>query len=190
MNFDALLEKLEAQGARNDETAVNKQDKYLNITRDTGELLSVLIKASKCSDILEIGTSNGYSTLWLASSISEKGKVITVDISAKKLAMARSNLQSVNLQHKVDFIHADFLEFIKGNQRQYDLVFLDADRTQYLSVEKEIVSSIKPGGLLICDNAISHSHELETFIDNIKKNLDFTCSVISVGKGEFIAVKA
>ncbi len=190
MNLDVLLEKLEEQAAKNDEREINKKDKYLNITRDTGELLSVLIKASKCSDILEIGTSNGYSTLWLASSISEKGKVITVEISAKKLEMARSNLKSVNLQHKVDLIHSDFSEFMRINKKQYDLVFLDADRAQYLSVEKEIVSSIKPGGLLICDNAISHSHELEAFIDKIKRNRDFTCSVVSVGKGEFIAVKA
>ncbi len=190
MNLDALLAQLEAQGADNDETAVNKQDKYLNITRDTGELLGLLIKACKCSDILEIGTSNGYSTLWLASSIGENGKVITVDISDKKLAMAKNNLQLANLQHRVDFIHADFLAFIKGNQRQYDLVFLDADRTQYLSVEEEIISAIKPGGLLICDNAISHSHELAAFIVKIKSNPDFTCSIVSVGKGEFIAVKA
>ncbi len=190
MNLDVLLKKLEEQGTRNDEQEINRQDKYLNITRDTGELLSILIKASKCSDILEIGTSNGYSTLWLASSISEKGKVVTVDISAKKLAMAKSNLKLANLQRKVDFIHADFSEFMRGNQKQYDLVFLDADRTQYLSIAKEIVSSIKLGGLLVCDNAISHSQELEAFINEIKRNSDFTCSIVSVGKGEFIAVKA
>ncbi len=190
MNLDVLLERLEEQSAKNDEKAINRKDKYLNITRDTGEFLSILIKASKCADILEIGTSNGYSTLWLASSISEKGKVTTVEISAKKLEMARNNLKLANLQGKVDFIHADFSEFMRAKQKQYDLVFLDADRTQYLSVEKEIIASIKPGGLLICDNAISHSHELATFIDKIKSNRDFTCGVVSVGKGEFIAVKA
>ncbi len=190
MNLEALLKNLEEQGKENDAREIGREDKLLNITRDTGEFISTLIKASNSSSILEIGTSNGYSTLWLASSINDGGKVKTVEISAKKVDMARRNFESAKLQNKIDLICSDFIDFMKSNQEQYDLVFLDSDRTKYISIENEIISSIKSGGLLICDNAISHSYELKPFITKIKSNSIFTCSTVPVGKGEFIAVKA
>jgi predicted O-methyltransferase YrrM len=69
MDLDYFLKELEQRGIHNDEIQADRALKYLNITRDTGEFLRVLVRATRASKILEIGTSNGYSTLWLASSI-------------------------------------------------------------------------------------------------------------------------
>lgn len=81
MDLTALLRELEQLGEENDATVEQKELKYLNITRDTGEFLAVLIKASVVRQALEIGTSNGYSTLWLASALPEDGHVTTLEVS-------------------------------------------------------------------------------------------------------------
>lgn len=79
MEFSAIMDELEQLGLENDQAQSDKSKKYLNITRDTGELLAVLIKATGAAKVLEIGTSNGYSTLWLASALPENGHIYTIE---------------------------------------------------------------------------------------------------------------
>ncbi|HGE6115915.1 TPA: O-methyltransferase, partial [Vibrio cholerae] len=85
------MEDLEQFGIQNDLAQSDKSKKYLNITRDTGEFLSVLVKATGANRILEIGTSNGYSTIWLASALPDDGKVYTIEANPQKIEEASLN---------------------------------------------------------------------------------------------------
>jgi predicted O-methyltransferase YrrM len=88
----SFLQELERFGAENDARASLRQQKMLNLTPETGELLAILAHGAKARRVLEIGTSNGYSTLWLADAIQAvSGSVVTVDVSAAKAATARSS---------------------------------------------------------------------------------------------------
>lgn len=93
-----LLRELEEFGSTNDAATDDRSRKMLNITHDTGVFLALLVKASKAKKVLEIGTSNGYSTLWLADAVGEGGSVTTIEQAPHKRAMAERNFQRAGLR--------------------------------------------------------------------------------------------
>jgi predicted O-methyltransferase YrrM len=190
-----LLDELERFGAEND-AGIDRADtaraqRMLNITRDTGEFLAVLVRATRARDILEIGTSNGYSTLWLAdAAAADGGEVTTVELQAAKHAMALENFTRAGLRDRIDALNADAGEVLRvAGDAAYDLVFLDSDRGRYEGWWPEIRRVLRPRGLLVVDNAVSHAHEMAAFVQAVKDD-GFTCSLVPVGKGEFVATRA
>ncbi|NAW85566.1 O-methyltransferase [Photobacterium halotolerans] len=190
MSLALLLAELEALGEQNDATESDRSKKLLNITRDTGEFLSVMVKATRAVNVLEIGTSNGYSTLWLASSLPAAGKVVTVEKQADKITMATENFVRAGLQDRIEQIQADAGEFIQSTDLSFDFIFLDADRSAYMDYIDLLLSKLSAGGVLVCDNAISHRHELEAFTDYLCRREGLTTCLLPVGKGEFVVYKA
>ncbi|WBS03590.1 class I SAM-dependent methyltransferase [Pseudoduganella sp. SL102] len=196
MNADLtlLLDELERFGAANDGGIARgdpaSAQRMLNITRDTGEFLAVLVRATRARDILEIGTSNGYSTLWLAdAAAADGGKVTTVELHDTKYAMAQENFKRAGLDDRIDALNADAGEVLRvAGDAAYDLVFLDSDRAQYAGWWPEIRRVLRPRGMLVVDNAVSHADEMASFIDAVKAD-GFTCSLVPVGKGEFLATR-
>ncbi|HEX8602947.1 MAG TPA: class I SAM-dependent methyltransferase [Pseudoduganella sp.] len=200
MNADLnlLLDELERFGAAND-AGIDRADpgraqRMLNITRDTGEFLAVLVRATRARDILEIGTSNGYSTLWLADAVgtaagTDGGVVTTVELQAAKYAMALENFARAGLRDRIDALNADAGEVLRvAGDAAYDFIFLDSDRAQYEAWWPEIRRVLRPRGLLVVDNAVSHAHEMESFVQAVKDD-GFHCSLVPVGKGEFLATR-
>ncbi|GGW27038.1 O-methyltransferase [Vreelandella hamiltonii] len=189
MELKKILKELEILGQENDASVEDRDRKYLNITRHTGQFLEVLIKASAVKRVLEIGTSNGYSTLWIASALPEDGHITTLEVSSFKVAQAQNNFKRAGLEHKIALVQADAMDFLESCDQLFDLVFLDADRSSYLQLAGRIVSLVRPGGLLVCDNAISHAEELDEFFCFINTSGEFTATTLPVGKGEFVACK-
>jgi predicted O-methyltransferase YrrM len=189
VDLEALLVELENYGEKNDAEVTERSRRLLNITRETGEFLAVLIKATRAEHILEVGTSNGYSTLWLAAAIPPSGTVTTLEVLPHKIEQARHNFQKAGLQQKIKLVQTDAVEYFKTLNGQYDLIFLDAERTDYMKFAAEVTEALREGGLLVCDNAISHPSELIDFTNYIKGQPDFTTCLVPVGKGEFLACK-
>src|SRR5262245_3660748 len=132
-DLDALLAELEAFGKANDDTHSERPRRMLNITRDTGEFLSVLVRAMGARRVLEIGTSNGYSTLWLASAARAiGGAVTTVEAAAYKVGLARANFERAGLASAIQLLHEDAGAVLaRSAERGFDLVFLDSERPEY-----------------------------------------------------------
>jgi predicted O-methyltransferase YrrM len=186
-----LLRELERFGADNDARASQRHEKMLNITPQTGEFLALLVQAAKARRVLEIGTSNGYSTLWLAEAVKAiSGNVVTVEVSAAKAEMARQNLERSGLSPWVRQEVTEAGEFL-GQQppSTVDLLFLDADREQYLAWWPWAQRVLAPGGLLVVDNAVSHAAEMEGFMAEVRAAPGWRSLVVPVGNGEFVAVK-
>ena len=190
MNLSLILADLEELGHSNDSIEPERSKKYLNITRDTGEFLSVLVKSTRSQKILEVGTSNGYSTIWLASSLPENGLVTTIEYSLQKFNEAKINFENANLTSKIEQIHGEAKKSLIKLSGQFDIIFLDADRSLYMSMIIEIEKLLKPGGLIVTDNAISHEHELSEFMGYFKRKTEYSCCLVPVGKGEFLAYKS
>nr|WP_320012451.1 O-methyltransferase [uncultured Desulfobulbus sp.] len=190
MDLDNMLKELEQKGICNDEAQSDKALKYLNITKDTGEFLRVLVLATRSSKILEVGTSNGYSTIWFASSIPSDGTVTTIEYSERKAEEALSNFQRAGLANKIELLQGDAQAMLKDLSDQYDLIFLDADRSMYMDMIEDISRLLKTGGLIVCDNAISHESELAEFTAYLKSQQNYSTSLVPVGKGEFLAHKS
>ncbi|MGB8644920.1 MAG: O-methyltransferase [Anaerolineae bacterium] len=186
-----LLKELEQFGNDNDAQTANRSNKMLNITPDTGAFLHLLIRALGAKRVLEIGTSNGYSTLWLAEAVQPlRGKVVTLEIAAHKAEMARANFARAGVQEWVELHLGDAGEFLKQQQADsFDFVFLDSNRESYVGWWGELQGILRPGGLLVVDNAESHAHELTDFFRCVHETPGYITSLVPVGKGEFVVLK-
>lgn len=193
MNDDlkTLMGELEAFGRSNDAVTEERSLRMLNITRDTGEFLRVLVLATRAKNILEIGTSNGYSTLWLASAVSAAGgQVTTVEMSPSKFAMARSNFARSGLIRHINQVNTDGARFLReAPDAAYDIVFLDSQRSEYVNWKADVKRVMRVGGLLVVDNAESHKEQMADFRHALQQDPDFAVSLVQVGKGELLACR-
>ena len=164
----------------------------LNITRDTGAFLAVLALATMARRVLEIGTSNGYSTLWLAEAAQRLGgTVTTVECSDYKAGLASANFARSGLAPFITLVQDDAARFLhRTEQSAYDLIFLDSERRQYVRWWPDLRRSLRAGGSLVVDNATSHPEELRALSTIIGMDPQFATCLVPVGKGEFLAVKA
>jgi len=188
----ALLAELEEFGQQNDATITDRPRRMLNITRDTGEFLAVLVKATNAKRVLEIGTSNGYSTLWLARAAqSIGGTVTTVEKAELKTEMARATFARSGLAAVISLVHDDAGAVLKRmTDNSFDLVFLDSERPEYPGWWPDLRRVLRAGGLLVVDNATSHPEQMAPFVALVTADRFFTTSLVPVGNGEFLATKA
>ena len=183
--------ELERFGQANDAATKDRPRRMLNITRDTGEFLAVLVRATSARRVLEIGTSNGYSTLWLADAAGGiGGSVTTVESAEYKLELASANFARSGLSPFITLVHDDAGRVLKhSDQSAYDLIFLDSERQEYPGWWPELRRVLRRGGLLIVDNATSHTEEMAPFIALVTADPHFHTCLVPVGNGEFLAVK-
>jgi len=188
---EALKSELERFGEANDAATAERSRRMLNITRDTGEFLSVLIRAIGAREVLEIGTSNGYSTLWLAEAVrATGGRVSTVEVSDYKVAMASATFARSGLGTVISLVHDDAGRvLLRSEADAFDFVFLDSERSEYSAWWPQLRRVLRSGGLLVVDNAISHIEQMAPLTALVKADSLFTTSLVPVGNGELLAVK-
>ena len=190
--LENLLTEIEQFGHDNDSATVERPRKMLNITRDTGEFLAVLVRATLARRVLEIGTSNGYSTLWLASAARDiGGSVTTVEKSQYKIDLAAKNFARSGLASSISQVQDDAGPLLERSpDGVFDLIFLDSERPEYSGWWTHLCRVLRPGGLLVVDNATSHPGEVAPFVAQVKADAEFITSLVPVGNGEFLAVRA
>jgi predicted O-methyltransferase YrrM len=185
-----LLESLARFGEDNDARETLRPKRMLNITRDTGRLLWILVSGMRATRILEIGTSNAFSTIWLADAArSTGGRVTSLEVNPDKIAQARANLASAGLADLVEIIQGPAADTLPGLPGPFDLVFLDADRPSYLTYLELLVPRLRSGGILIADNVASHAHELQDFLSSVKSHPQLFAVTVPIGNGEELALK-
>jgi len=189
-SLKALLKELEAFGRQHDSTVADRAGRMLNITPDTGEFLAVLTRAIGATRILELGTSNGYSTLWLAEAAGPGALVTTVELAPEKIALARTNFARACMQERIRQIEGEAGAYLAGcGDASVDLLFLDSERRAYTDWWPQLARVLRPGGLIVVDNAISHAQELAPFMQAVREQPGWSGSLVQVGKGQFLAVK-
>ncbi len=186
----ALLDELEHFGRTNDETQQSHRQKMLNLEPVTARLLHFIFRSSRRKRILEIGTSNGYSTIWIAAAVeSMDGHVVSIDRNAEKHKLARANLEKAGLADRVELITNLAIEAIPGLNGQFDAVFFDADRLT-AGTELELLLPKLAGDVIVAaDNAVSHPGEIAVYLETIRAFPDFWEFVVPIGKGLSIAYR-
>jgi len=182
-----VLDELEAWGQENDRTQSDRSRKMLNLELETAEIVSGLIAGAKAKRVLEIGTSNGYSTIWLAASVESGGRVISIDRNPEKLRMARENLERAGVEDRTELLLGNATEIVAGLEGPFDAVFFDADRFSAPEQLALLLPKLSPKALLLADNALSHPGEIAGYLAAIHALPDFKHEVISVGKGLSVA---
>jgi predicted O-methyltransferase YrrM len=189
--LQALLSKLESEGQRHDQGEPEHARRMLNLERATAEVLALWIRSSHRRHVLEIGTSNGYSTLWLAWAVQPfGGRVTSIDRSADKHALAGANLRQAGLRDIVELRQGEGAEVIARLDGPFDAVFFDADRYSAPAQLESLMSKLAPDVLLFSDNALSHPQELAGYLAVVRALPDFEHTIVPVGKGLSVAYRA
>jgi predicted O-methyltransferase YrrM len=185
-----LLLELETWGKEHDTHEAEHSKRMLNLEPDTAQLISIFIQSGQRTRILEIGTSNGYSTIWLASATqTTAGHVTSIEHSPEKWAMAVENLKRAGLSERATLLQGDARDVLEWLEGAYDLVFLDANRSQYPSLLPLLLLRLAPGGLVLADNVHSHAREIADYLNAIRSDPHFAHVVVGVGKGLSVAYK-
>jgi predicted O-methyltransferase YrrM len=186
----ALLTELHSFGATHDATKPDRLDRFRNLEPDTASLLAVMARATGARRVLELGTSNGYSTIWLADAVrATGGNLVTVDVDAARSEMAAANLKHADLAQFVELRVQDAAETLRESADDaWDLVFLDAERPHYVSYWPDLVRTLRPNGLLVVDNVISHADQVAAFRALVSSDPRVTDTVAPTGAGALLVV--
>lgn len=152
----ALLAKL------NRDTHVNILQPRMLSGHFQGRLLSLLSKMIRPERILEIGTYTGYSALCMAEGLTENGKIITLDINAQLEDFVRSYISESDYAPKIDYRICNAMEEIPQLDEQFDLVFIDADKMNYINYYNLVFDKVKPGGYILSDNVLWSGKVIQT----------------------------
>jgi predicted O-methyltransferase YrrM len=157
---------------------------------DSGRLLYVLTLAKAAESIVEIGTSHGYSTLWLASAAKANGgAVVTCDINPERIAEARQNFDDAGLADVIEILEGDARQTLRDRGEPVDLLFIDAEKSYYETFFDVVYQRLVKGGMVIADNVISHQDELEDYIAYVENHPNLESARVPIGRGLEISVK-
>ena len=185
-----LLSELETSGLENDARESERSKKMLNLEPETAHLISVLVRSSRSTRLLEIGTSNGYSTIWLAwAARTTGGHVTSIERSAEKQAQAAANLERAGLRDRVDLRLGDAMVVVAELDGPFDFVFFDADRISAPAQLQLLLPKLLPGAHVLADNALSHPDEIAGYLAAVEA-AGFDHLIVPIGKGLSLAYKS
>lgn len=183
--LEALLDQLHRDGVEFDAAKADRRERRRNLEPDSARLLHLLALATGASRLLELGTSNGYSTIWLGAALAANGgTMVSVDLDAVRLAEARANVAAAGLDDTVELRREDALAALAGSaEGDWDMIFLDAERPQYPAYWANLVRALRPGGLLAVDNVISHADEVADFRTLVEADRRVSEALVPTGAG-------
>jgi caffeoyl-CoA O-methyltransferase len=182
----AVLDRLYAEDAAQRAAGLPSSQRTRNVDRETGEWLNLLVRATGAKNILEIGSSNAVSTILLADAArANGGRVTGTEIIPERAADANRNLAEAGLADVATVVTGDARETTTGLEGPFDLVFIDAEKDDYPAHLLAIVDRVRPGGLILADNVVSHDvsayqnlvrerDDLETVTIPLNRGIEFT----------------
>ena len=182
----SYLEKLDTSD-RTDGTS--RLDRLRQIPAETGKFLALMAAMAPDGTIVEIGTSAGYSTLWLSLSCHDNNrKIRTFEIMEDKIKLARETFHLAGVEDVIELIEGDAKKLL-GEVKKITFCFLDAEKEDYISYYDIILPKMVSGGILIADNVISHQEALEPFVKMAQNDCRVDALVVPIGKGELVCKK-
>jgi predicted O-methyltransferase YrrM len=173
MDFiDQKLDTYVCAHSENESELLNELNRQTNLTvlqprmlsgHFQGRVLSMLSHMIKPNRILEIGTYTGYSALCLAEGLTENGKLITIDINEELEDITREYIQKAKMENVIDYVIGNAMEIIPTLSEEFDIVFIDADKSNYCNYYKLVFDKVKKGGYIIADNVLWSGKVLEEY---------------------------
>jgi caffeoyl-CoA O-methyltransferase len=174
----AVLTRLEEEDRREREAGLPAAQRSRQVTPATGRFLFTVIAPQPAVEVLEIGGSRGYSTIWLAAAARILGgSVLSLEWDPAKIEAWRSNVEEAGLSEWADLVEGDAFETLETIEDVYDVVFLDAEKTDYEALFGLARGKVEPGALVIADNVVSHE-ELHAY--SAARQADATLTSVTV----------
>ena len=159
------------------------------IPPETGKFIALLAATAPQGTYLEIGTSAGYSTLWLTLACRETGrKLATFEVLEEKIRLARETFKTAGIEETVELVVGDAREYLH-NYKDISFCFLDADKEVYFDCYEKIVPDLVKGGLLVADNATTHKEVLTPMLDRALNDERVDALVVPIGSGLLVCRK-
>ena len=185
-----VLARLEMRDEQERARGLPGSERIQALHPDSGRLLYVLALALGAKHIVEVGTSHGYSTLWLAAAAQANGgKVITCDINPERIAAARQNFADAGLGGVIEILEGDARDTLRGRSEPVDLLFIDSTKSYYETFFDVVYPRMVKGGIVVADNVLSHRDELEDYISYVENHPNLESAMIPIGRGLEISVK-
>jgi len=196
-----VLADLEIQSTieKSKKVKIPSEDRMLAITKDTGELINMILRLKNAKNMLEVGMSTGYSTIWSAEAISEKsGKIITIEQNPSKIKRAKENFQKAGVTNTITIKKGFAMQILTElNLHQkyrdfFDFVLIDADKENVIKYFDLILPMVPVGGVIVTDNMLypeKFREDMKKFSDYLKKNPKLRTITLSIGNGEEITIK-
>ena len=159
------------------------------IPPDTGRFVALLAAGAPPGRYLEIGTSAGYSALWIALACRQVGRRLTTyEVMAEKAALARETFALTGVGDVVEFVHGDARDHLEGDS-DIAFCFLDAEKEVYRDCYEAVIPRLVSGGLLVADNAINHAPTLQPMLDRALADERVDAMIVPIAKGELVCRK-
>jgi caffeoyl-CoA O-methyltransferase len=160
----AVLARLEAEDADERARGVPREQRARQVARTTGQFLFAFVAPQTDCEVLEIGGSRGYSSIWLGAGVRYLGgRVLSLENDPAKVEAWRRNVAEAGLEDWCELIDGDALEVVPGIADVFDVVFLDAEKDQYEQLFTEARTKLEPGAVVIADNVVSHEDVLGAY---------------------------
>lgn len=193
---NGILQELEQYAATNHTPIV---------TADVANLLKVLIKSNHVTKILEIGTAIGYSSILMGLNAGNECKLVTIEKNDELAELAKTNIKKAGLENNITIMTGDASEVLGSINDEFDLIFVDAAKGQYMDFFLKSIDKLKINGLFICDNVLFRGmvaersllkrrkitivKRLKKFLKFISENESLETTILPVGDGVSISCK-
>ena len=166
-----LLDRMDAEGYQ-----------FWSVPRKDGEFLHLLVKATRARNVLEVGTSHGFSAIWMGLALEETGgRLTTIEIDNERYDLARRHVNEAGLSRRISLIKGDAHMEVVKLEGPFDFVFLDADKEGQMDYFNKLYpKKLVPGGILAAHNAIRQANSMRDYLEMIRKHSDFDTVTLSV----------
>lgn len=183
------MQELEAIAARDRHDGTPADHILRQIPPETGRFIALMASSSPAGNWLEVGTSAGYSALWLYLACQLKNQTLTtIEILDYKANLARQSFAQTETADRIQFVHADALQVL-DQYPNLSFCFLDCSNVIYEACYEKIIPNLVSGGILIADNAISHADILQPVLDRALSDPRIDAMIVPIGKGELLCRK-
>lgn len=193
-----ILEKIEKEA---------HEDNVPIIRKEMESFLRVMLELKRPKRILELGTAVGYSAILMSECIEKKSKIVTIENYEKRIPIAKQNIKDAGKEKVIELLEGDAMEIMPTLQEnQFDFVFMDAAKAQYIHFLPEVMRLMKKGAVLITDNVLQEGDLIESkyvvrrrdrtihkrmreYLEVVKNSKDLETSIVPIGDGITISVK-
>jgi predicted O-methyltransferase YrrM len=168
--LNRLLEEMDAKGYQ-----------FWSVPRKDGEFLHLMVKATRARNVLELGTSHGFSAIWMGLGLEEtNGHLTTIEIDPERHDLARRHISEAGLSQRVTLIRGDAHKEVARLEGPFDFVFMDADKEGQVDYFNKLYpKKLVPGGILAVHNAIRQASSMQDYLKMIRKHPDFDTVILS-----------
>lgn len=183
------MRELEELDSRDRLDNTPRMQRLRQIPPETGRFLALMAAGTPAGAMVEIGTSAGYSTLWIALACQHLGrKVTTFEILPEKAILARETFSLADIEETIQLVEGDARLHLPGLEN-IAFCFLDAEKEVYAECYELIIPRLVPGGILVADNAINHQATLQPVLDLALADDRVDALIVPIGKGELVCRK-